>query len=114
MAVLAWVLLVLLVVLGFGFIAIPLGRRRTGARRDDLRQALIQKESAIQLLRDFEHDRRTGKLDEEDYHSVRDEAEANAIEAMKRYDHLGGVEGDDPIERAIRAEKMKIEKGARA
>jgi cytochrome c-type biogenesis protein CcmI len=114
LAVLAWVLLILLIVLGFGFIAIPLRRGRTFARRDEVRQALLQKESAIQLLRDFEHDRRTGKLDEEEYHAVREEAEANAVEAMKRYDRLGGAERDDPIERAIRAEKMKIEKGARA
>ncbi len=113
LAVLSWVLLALLIVIALGFILLPLRRGRQAAPRDELRPALIQKESALQLLRDFEHDRRTGKLDEEEYDAVREEAESRAIEAMKRYDSLGGADGGDAVERAIRDEKMKIEKGAR-
>jgi cytochrome c-type biogenesis protein CcmI len=113
LAVLSWVLLILLIVIALGFILLPLRRGRRAAPRDELRPALIQKESALQLLRDFEHDRKTGKLDEEEYGAVREEAETRAIEAMKRYDRLGGSEGEDAIERAIRTEKMKIEKGTR-
>lgn len=113
MALLAVVLLAILVILGGAFIVAPLRTRRRTMGRDEVRQAFAQRESAIQLIRDFEHDHKTGKLGEDDYVAVRNEAEARAIEAMKRYDRLGGTEGDDPVERAIREERSRIEKGAR-
>jgi len=118
LTVLVWILLILLVGIGLGFIAMPLVRARGGGspgQADERREALREKEGALQLLRDLEQDHRTGKLEPEDYAVLRPEAEARAIAAMKRCDGLAaetGADVEDPIERAIRLERVRLERGA--
>ncbi|MDM7915062.1 MAG: hypothetical protein ACE15D_18110 [Candidatus Eisenbacteria bacterium] len=111
MLVLSIVILVLLVLGALAFIAAPLLREQRGARRreEERQQALGAKQRAIQLIRDLDLDRQTGKVEEADWQEQRAALEAVAIEAMRRLDAIGGGdEGDDPIERAIREEREKL------
>jgi cytochrome c-type biogenesis protein CcmI len=114
LAALTLVFLVLLLILGAGFIAMPLVRGRGMAEPvdDGRRQIEREKELALQILRDLENDRRTGKIEQEDHDVLREEAEARAIGAMKRFDAAtasgGGI--SDPIEAAILSERVRLEK----
>jgi cytochrome c-type biogenesis protein CcmI len=64
------------------FVLAPIlsGTRR---HRENERMRLeAQKEALVQLLRDLEFDRRTGKLSEADYEAAREEAELRAISVL--------------------------------
>ncbi len=112
--ILAWVLLVLLLLGALAFVAAPLLRgAKTAQREEEKRDLVHEREAALQLLRDLEHDRQTGKLDSDDYAAQRAEAEGRAIQAMRRLDALGVAEGGDPLEAAIRLERIRLQKGAR-
>jgi hypothetical protein len=106
--------LVLLIVGAGAFIALPLRRRRLIARRDEEKaQAAAEKEAALQLIRDLEQDRQTGKLEEDEYAEQRADAEARAILAMKRLESLGGAGDTDSVEQLIRRERTRLQKEAR-
>ena len=115
MAVLTWILLVVLIVGAVAFIVRPLRRRELDVRHDDERtQALASKESALQLIRDLEQDRQTGKLEEDEFALQRAAAEAEAIRCLKRLESLGTPEGGDDVEQLIRAERARLKKEAHA
>lgn len=116
------ILAVLLTLGALAFVAAPLlrgrMRDRTRASRDseeELLAARLEKDAAIQLLSDLEHDRSTGKLDDEDYLLQKAGAQERAVEALKRLDALGIAESSDgkPIEQWIREERLRLEKEAR-
>jgi cytochrome c-type biogenesis protein CcmI len=109
---------ILLAIGALAFVAAPLlrGRKRSRGMRQELREALLEKNAAIQLLHDLEHDRNTGKLDEEDYLEQKTAAELRAIAALRRLDEMGAPSeaGADPIEMLIREERRRLEKEARS
>jgi hypothetical protein len=113
------IILAIVLVLGaLAYVAAPLFRERMRAGRrgpeEERIAALLEKESAFQLLTDLEHDRGTGKLDPEDYSAQKEVAQARAIDALKRLDALGvqAAPGMDPIEHWIREERRRLEKEA--
>jgi len=111
--IVSWVLLVLLVLGALAFVGSPLLRPSGLLRREGSGSSAIrEKEAAIQLLRELEHDRQTGKLEEGDYRTQRAEAEARAIGAMKQLDSMGEAVGEDLLERTIRLERIRLEGGA--
>jgi cytochrome c-type biogenesis protein CcmI len=114
LAVLTWILLIALIVGAAAFISLPLRRRRLGARRDEERtHANTEKEAALQLIRDLDQDRQTGKLEADEYAEQRAAAEAAAIRAMKRLESFGEAPGTDSLEQLIRLERTRLEKEAR-
>jgi cytochrome c-type biogenesis protein CcmI len=109
--VLAIVLLVVLTIGALAFIAAPLVRVRSIHRSDeDRRSAQMERDVSLQLLRDLNHDRATGKVDAEDFEEQKAEIEARAIAAMASLDALGIGEGSDPMERLIRVERVRLTK----
>lgn len=108
------VLIIVLILGALAYVAAPLARGHARARREEERRsALMEKEGALQLLGDLEHDRLTGKLGEEDFRQQREAAETRAIAAMRRLDSLGEPAGADPIEQAIRVERSRLQREAR-
>jgi cytochrome c-type biogenesis protein CcmI len=112
--ILTWILLVALVAGAGAFIAIPVLRRQRVTRRGDERsRALIEKDSAIQLIRELEQDLQTGKMDEEEYAQQRAAAEAEAIRAMKQMETTSTPGTGDDLETLVRAERARIQKETR-
>jgi hypothetical protein len=112
---------ILAILLGLGalaFIAAPLlrGRLRNRGIREEVRDLFHEKNAAILLLRDLDHDRSTGKLDDQDYLEQKAATEARALAVLRRLDEIGApASGDvDPIEKLIREERRRIEKEARS
>ncbi|MBD3163370.1 MAG: hypothetical protein GF328_14810 [Candidatus Latescibacteria bacterium] len=104
--------LLVAIVLGIGalaFIAAPLLRHRTLARKlEEKRVLLTEKEAVLQLLADLDHDRETGKLEPADYESLREAAEARAIAVLKKLDATTkGPAAVDP-EEWIRSERLRL------
>lgn len=56
-----------------------------GAERENL---LVEKHMAYDAIKELELDWKSGKLSDEDYRSIRDELEAEAIEVMKKLDSV--------------------------
>ncbi len=114
MAVLTWILLIALIAGAAAFISRPLLRRRLDPRRDGERtHAVAEKEAALQLIRDLDQDRQTGKLEEVEYAEQRAAAESAAIRAMKRLESFGVAPGADSLEQLIRLERARLQKEAR-
>lgn len=108
------VILIVILLASIAFIGMPLfGGRRTARREEDRRTALLDREMALQLLREIQHDHLTAKLDDEDFAAQKVAIEARAIGAMKRFDALGGGEGGDAIELLIRQERMRLQRETR-
>ena len=83
-------------------------------RREQERRAVLhEKAVAVQELVDIEHDRQAGMLAKEDYAVQRKAAEARAIATLKALDRLMDPLETDPIERLIRLERERIERGER-
>jgi hypothetical protein len=112
--VFAWAILVTLVLGSLAYVGRSLvGGRRQVRREEERRALLLEREMALQLLRDLQHDHLTGKIEDEDFLAQKEETEARAILTMRRLDALGHEEGGDPIEMAIRQERLRLQKGAR-
>lgn len=56
----------------------------------ELEELLAAKEAKYREIRDAEMDRRTGKLDEDDWRIVDRELRAEAVTILRRIDDLGG------------------------
>lgn len=112
--ILTWVLLIAMIAGAGAFIARPLLRRQRIVRKEDERaRAVIERDSAIQLIRELEQDRRTGKLDEEEYETQRAAAEADAIRAMKQLEAAQTLGAGEDLEALVRAERARLQKEAR-
>lgn len=112
--ILTWVLLIAMIAGAGAFIARPLLRRQRIVRKEDERaRAVIERDSAIQLIRELEQDRRTGKLDEEEYETQRAAAEADAIRAMKQLEAAQTPGAGEDLEALVRAERARLQKEAR-
>ena len=101
------------IVLGIGalaFIAAPLLRHRLRTRMlEEARSSLFaEKEAALQLIADLEHDRGTGKLEPDDYETLHEAAERRAIAVMKRLDAASGQAPPSDSEEWIRAERLRL------
>ncbi len=106
-------LLIALLIGSAAFIAMPLmGGRKVVRREEEREAALLDREMALQLLRDLHHDHLTGKIDDRDFESQNAATEAIAIAAMKRADALGLAEGADPYEFLVRQERIRLQRGA--
>lgn len=112
------VLAILLALGALAFVAAPIvrGRLRGLGLRQEFRDARLEKNAAIQFLHDLEHDRNTGKLDEQEYMEQKSDADRRAIASLRRLDELGAPSDPqaDPIERLIREERLRLEKEARS
>lgn len=112
--ILTWAILIALLLGSLVFIARPIaGRRQLARREEERRAALIEREITLQLLRDLQHDHLTEKIDDADFAAQKEAVESRAIEAMKRLDALGHSEGGDPLEAAVRRERMRLLRGTR-
>lgn len=68
---------------------------------DDERQKLVsEKDSALSALKELDFDYQTGKLDDEDYHHLRDRYRAKALTLLKEVDETARAESfEKEIER---------------
>lgn len=75
---------------------------------DDERQKLVsEKESALLALKELDFDYQTGKLDDEDYHHLRDRYRAKALTLLKEIDGTDRAEGfEKEIERGALTSKL--------
>lgn len=100
------ILFALLVAVSLVFIFFPLSARRwvRDARADRNRALAVEKARVLELIKDLEFDRRTGKLSEADYEIARQEAEDEAIRIMKEMDATDAGKGwtDEALEEEIR------------
>lgn len=112
--ILTLAILIILLLASLAFVTLPLlGGRRTARREEDRRAALMEREMAIQLLRDIQHDHLTGKIDDEDFVAQKAAIETRAIAEMRRFDAIGRVEGGDSIEVLIRQERTRLQRETR-
>ncbi len=110
----AQVLVIILTLGALVYVIRPMIRGSAHIRRVGERRILLQEErAALLLLSELEHDRQTGKLDEEDYSRQMSVAERRAIEAMRRLDALGGASGGDEVEALVRLERVRLERETR-
>jgi zinc-ribbon domain len=82
---------------------------------DELTETEARKRVALLALRDVEYDFLAGKLDENDYRSLKGELTAEALAALeadeKAREQVGSV-GPDDVEAEIRALRMGFQEGA--
>ncbi len=107
------ILFALLVAAGLFFVLEPiLGRgSRSDARPEQARNDLLrEKQTALRLLRELDFDGRTGKILAADSEAHRAEAEARALEALKRLDALPAPEapGDEELEAEILRVRLRL------
>lgn len=110
------VLFVLLVAGILYFVLRPLGSaaQRARARREGQRTRLFEEKAVlVQLLRDLEFDRKTGKLSEEDFATARAEAESRALAVLQELDGLDAAWTPERIEQEIEAARASLESGGR-
>ncbi|HEX7240744.1 MAG TPA: zinc ribbon domain-containing protein [Longimicrobiaceae bacterium] len=91
-------LLAVLLALGAGLLVIhPLWARRTAMPADLAPGAVLDAEArrrvALASLKEVEYDFAAGKLDEADYHIMRDRLSGEAVRAIRAAERLRGVEG---------------------
>lgn len=104
--------LLVLIALLFVFTPVAAGWRRERAEVERER-LLAEKATSLQLLRELEFDRRTGKLTEEDYETAYAEVELTTIAVLRRLDELGAVDPWTPegLEAEIARVRDKLAKG---
>ncbi|MCA9754188.1 MAG: hypothetical protein KDA27_00180 [Candidatus Eisenbacteria bacterium] len=110
------ILFAVLVAGGLYFILRPLGsaQSRERARAEGRRVRLLERKAAlVQLLRDIEFDKRTGKLSEDDYVAAKEEAEAQALEVMLEIESLEGPWTTDRVESEIASMRLRLESRGR-
>ena len=96
------------------FILQPLitGQRASLVREDDERsEAEALRRVKLLALRDVEYDYATGKLDEEDYASLKAELSAEALEALEMSEREASGVGTEALEREIAAVRAGLESG---
>ena len=85
--------------LGVWFIITPLTRRGTTGRGEYERARLrSEREIVYQAIRDLEHDHETGKLESEEYASMRDELRGQAVALLQREKRAEAPGSADPTE----------------
>ena len=110
------ILFAILVAGALYFILRPLGssaareRARAEARRIQL---LERKNVFVQLLRDLEFDRKTGKLSEDDFASAREDAETGALAVLRELDALNQPWSKNRIEEEIASVRARLQTGGR-
>lgn len=104
------VILILLMAVGLVvFIGEPLVRRDTkvgleSVQDQEIDQLTLQKETLYTAIRDLDFDYHTGKVDENDYTSLRHQLEGEAIETLRALDQADPLAIlDDELEREIAA-----------
>lgn len=98
------------------FILRPLGNRaqRVEAEREARRRRLLERKAVfVQLLRDLEFDRRTGKLAPADYEAAHAETESAALEVLAELDRLEAPWSEERLEQEIAAARRRLEAGGR-
>jgi hypothetical protein len=80
------------------FVTAPLRRARRAEPESSAQLAELEaaREAKYREIRDAELDHRTGKLSDEDYEAVDGALRAEAIELMRRIDHVGAGAGEAP------------------
>lgn len=90
----------------------PAARER--ARAEGRRIQLLERKFVlVQLLRDIEFDRKTGKLSEADYLASKEEAEGRALEVFAELDNLAQPWSADRVEKEIAAMRSRLQSGGR-
>ena len=82
---------------------------------DELTETEARKRVALLALRDVEYDFLAGKLDEQDYRSLKSELTAEALAALEADEAArasGGVVGDADIEREIARIRKDLKSGS--
>jgi hypothetical protein len=107
-----WVLILAVGVAGLLYVIAPL--TRSGPRRTDPNRGLAaeldaRKRAALGGIVDLEDERAVGKLNQEDFHALRAEYEAEALVAMAELDQLDTTHGD--VEREIAELKARLADG---
>lgn len=80
---------------------------------DELTDTEARKRIALLALRDVEYDYLAGKLDEEDYRSLKAELTAEALAAMEADEEAREAGGETTGDREIEAEIARIRQGLR-
>lgn len=83
----------------------------TGETESDLRFEVAEsrKHSALEAIVDMENEVTTGKLSSRDFDILRDQYEADAVDALRELDRLtAAVRDDDDLEREIAAMRSKL------
>jgi len=86
--ILSVAILVLLLAGAMAYIGSPLLAPGRAGRREEEDAAFFEHETSLRLLRDLEHDRQTGKMDEEQYLLEKGRVEARGIAALRELDSL--------------------------
>jgi rubrerythrin len=86
---------------------LPEGSFEEGLADDESEKLLSEKDSTLAALKELDFDYETGKLDDEDYHNLRDKYRAKALSLLKEIDEAGMV---DKKTSAKRRKKKKAEK----
>lgn len=91
-----------------GFVLSPLFRRHTSTEEpnETIEDLLAQRDNLYATIKDLEFDYLAGKLDAQDYQSLRSKYEAEAIEVLRQLDARNvtdpNLEGEgDPVEAEI-------------
>ena len=97
------VLALVIVLIVAWFVSAPLRRSESQARAAEtdledpaIAEAEARKEAKYREIRDAELDRRQGKLSEADWKRQDAELRREAVEILKRLDHLRGRQSTDP------------------
>lgn len=91
-----------------------MGPVRSGPRADipatseKLEDALEKKRSALTALDDIEGEREIGKLSDEDFAILRNEYEAEALQALGELEHLQQSSAGDDLEAEIEAFRARL------
>lgn len=104
----------LLLGLSLFFVLRPIGGRgsRAEADRATRRRRLIERKAVlVQLLRDLEFDRKTGKLAPADFEVAQAEAETAALEVLAELDRLEQPWSAERVEEEIAAARTRLEAG---
>ena len=81
---------------GWPLITPLLAEDAPSAREEKRKELVEEKERLLQALRDLDHDRRTGKLEDDDYKTLGDRLKADAANVLRELDQNDGRRGDAP------------------
>jgi hypothetical protein len=107
----SWVVVLVFAAVGLLYVAIPLTRPRADRDRGQslIAELAARKRVALVGIVDLEGEREVGKLNDEDFITLKSEYEADAMVAIAELDQLNAP--DDDLEREIADLKARLSDG---
>ncbi len=109
----SWLIVAGIAAAGLFYVLAPLARRK--GNRDPVPSLSAElgarKRAALTGIVDLEGERAVGKLNDDDFETLKSEYEAEAMVAIAELDQLGASEEDDDVEREIAELKARLADG---